>query len=239
MGYRKVSTGGELFMLQTLFTKVVLHTKLFISGVLLFVSAHLGIPSNRPTSIPTEKITLDETGSSNNVTTPNPTKTPNTQKQTVQPTPTRKSTALPVSTTLIFTSTSTPVPTPSYNDLHCPKIIEINDSLGNISNRSTGWNGITGSFKRGETSQLRLTVTIQDPQNLPVFYRFDSLGLENSDQRSVTTKDWSQDNFVDISVTNAIPGTRRYIAVTADNRDGYSCYGSYDLYESAWYEVFP
>lgn len=233
MGYRKVSTGGELFMLQTLFTKVVLHTKLFISGALLFVSAHLGIPSDRPTSVPTEKITIDETSLSNNVATPNLTKTPNTQKQTVQPTPTRKSTTLPIGTTSTFSAIPTLIPTPSYNDLHCPKIIRIEDNLGNSSQT----NMLSGTIKKSDTRQLTVKITANDPQDLVLSYQYSSAGLINENS---TIKDWSREDTYTLNIEMANVGTNKVLFYSIDNQDRFSCAGDYtDIHGSFNYTIIP
>lgn len=125
-------------------------------------------------------------------------------------------------------------PTPSYNKLHCPKLVKVED---NISQSTT--DNMYNSFKKGNTNKISLKVQVEDPQNLPLYYRFYSLGLVNSDKNSVTIKDWSLENFVDVDVTNAIPGTNRYISVEVDNRDGYSCRGSIDLQFAVFYDITP
>ncbi len=222
-------------MIKLILAKLVLHTKLLISGFLLTVSSVLGIAQDNDiaqlNSLPKEIVVANSIKPTENAVVKN-SDIPTPIYPSITPPSSRKATEIP-NITSIMISTPKPTPTPSYNDMHCPKIIRVQDSLGNNSN------DINGLFKRGEISSLRLTVTAEDPKGLPLYYRFDSLGIENTDQRSITSKDWSQDNFIDINTANVILGTKRYISVSIDNRDGYSCYGSHDLYTTAFYDVVP
>ncbi len=112
----------------------------------------------------------------------------------------------------------TPSPTPSYNDLHCPKILNVEDSLGNKSTNSD----IRSTFKKGEVNSLTVKITASDPQNLPLYFQFlpdANLGAD--------MKDWSKDSSFTMNISNATPGSYRGIWIRVDNQDGYGCIGAY------------
>lgn len=149
-----------------------------------------------------------------------PTKTPTPQKN--NPTPT--STLIP-STSL--------TPTLSYTDLHCPRVAKIEDSLGNNSQSKN----LFTTFKKGEVNVLTVKITATDPQNLPLYYQYESASLIDGNS---TIKDWSKDVSYSIDVTNAMPGINRILYFSIDNQDNFSCAGDYtDIHGSFNYTVTP
>lgn len=129
--------------------------------------------------------------------------------------------------------TNQPTPTPSYNDLHCPKVIKIEDNLGNTSTT----NMLKGTFAKGSIALLTVKITSTDPQNLQLYYQYGSAGLIDGNS---TIKDWSKDSVYAIDVSNAMPGASRVLSYSIDNQDGYSCAGDYtDIHGQFNYDVTP
>ena len=125
------------------------------------------------------------------------------------------------------------VETPSYTDLHCPKVVSIEDSLGNTANSRY----LRGTFKKGDVKNITVTISASDPQNLPLYYQYSSAGLIDGNS---TIKDWSGDRSYSIDVTNAILGTNRILFFGIDNQDKFSCAGDYmDIHGSFTYTVTP
>lgn len=60
-----------------------------------------------------------------------------------------------------------PILASEYSELHCPNIIKVEDSLGNV-----GINSIYGSFIKGTVDTITVNITATDPQGLPLHYQF-------------------------------------------------------------------
>lgn len=139
----------------------------------------------------------------------------------------------PVTTAVVPTSVI-PTPTLSYNDLHCPKVIRIEDNLGNTS---TGAD-LNGTFKKGSINLLTVKVTATDPQNLLPYFQYQYTNFVEN--RSKIGADWSQNNSFTYDVTDAVPGVSKIISVYIDNQDGYRCSGGdYDVAVYFNYTITP
>lgn len=126
-----------------------------------------------------------------------------------------------------------PSPTPSYEDLHCPKVVKIEDSLGNQS--TTGQ--IHGTFKKGDISSLTFTITATDPQGLPLYYEY---GYTHFVDANPIPGYESQNNSFTLDVTKAYVGANRWLAARVNNKDGYGCSGAYyDIPANFYYDVMP
>lgn len=150
-----------------------------------------------------------------------------------------KKESLPIATPTVATFMQTlPVAAPpqtlSYNDLHCPKVIKIEDNLGNTS---TGAD-LSGAFKKGSVNLLTVKITATDPQNLLPYFQYQYTNfIEN---RSKIGADWSQNNSFTYDVTDAVPGVSKIISVYIDNQDGYRCSGgNYDVAAYFNYTITP
>jgi len=73
--------------------------------------------------------------------------------------------------TIIFLAITIFYPSPTlaseYTELHCPKIIKVEDSMGNV-----GTDGISSSFIKGMVSTITVKITATDPQGLLLHYQF-------------------------------------------------------------------
>lgn len=134
----------------------------------------------------------------------------------------------------IIIPTSTPTPIPSYSDLHCPKVVLIEDNLGNTS--TGGY--LSGTFKKGSINSLTVKVTATDPQSLQPYFQYQYTNfIEN---RSKIGADWSQNNSFTYDVTDAVPGVSKIISVYIDNQDRYRCSGGdYDVAVYFNYTIIP
>ena len=110
-------------------------------------------------------------------------------------------------------------PEASYKDLHCPRIILLEDSLGN---KGSYENQINATFKKGTIDKLTLKITAIDPQGKTVYYKHrwgDLSQLRPEDSK------WTTNNTFSIDVTNANLGSSPE-NISISNQDGYPCNGS-------------
>jgi tetratricopeptide (TPR) repeat protein len=164
----------------------------------------------------------------------------NTSTNQPKPSNTIAKAQTPIPTPIPFTSptfppTPTPAP-PTYNDLHCPKIVNIQDSLGNSSTTFV----LRGTFKKGSISSITLKANITDPNNLPLRYQF--YWLNNLNQSYSAFGTWQTDNTytIDLSDPSKVSvGSSRNVLVYIDNQDGYDCSVSYDGVLDFVYDITP
>jgi len=132
----------------------------------------------------------------------------------------------------------TPTPAPTYEDLHCPTIIGVKDSLGNTS-KSGNW-----TFKKGEVSTITLTVEASDPQNLPLYYRYQLLYsgtlMYNSDGQAVSSlNDVNYNSIVIKNVENTPAGVFTMAVYGINNKDNFLCPIESNLAGSFRYTILP
>ncbi|MDP3882765.1 MAG: hypothetical protein Q8Q48_01785 [Candidatus Staskawiczbacteria bacterium] len=118
-----------------------------------------------------------------------------------------------------------------YNELHCPKIIQVEDSLGNV-----GTNNIRGSFIKGVVNTITFKIIAVDPKQLALHYQF---LFDDITGDSMDNIDWTTSNTATINTTNAYLGPR-HVTIRVDNQDDYGCIGAYyDTQAYLQYEVYP
>lgn len=117
----------------------------------------------------------------------------------------------------------------SYEELHCPKIIMVKDSIGN-----TGKSGINGTFRKGSITTLTIEIVAADPQSLPLYFFYTGFFAQEK-----ASTEYTQQTKYTIDVTNAYLGPRS-TWIRVDNKDGYSCIGAdYDTQAYFQYTVTP
>ena len=127
-----------------------------------------------------------------------------------------------------------PILASEYSELHCPTIIKVEDSLGNVYNGS----GIQGSFIKGSVNTITVKITATDPQGLPLHYQFLFGGWMKVDGTEMTN--WVTENTTTLDVSNANAGANQSNWIRVDNQDGYGCIGAYyDTQAHFMYDVYP
>ncbi|XOB46621.1 MAG: hypothetical protein ACKKMV_00340 [Candidatus Nealsonbacteria bacterium] len=126
-------------------------------------------------------------------------------------------------------------PTMNYRGLHCPKIIKVEDSLGNVFTNAE-YGSKHGAFRKGSIDTLTITVTATDPQGLPLYYMFQIAELIPSSFRT----EWSRENTYTLPVSDVIVAANRTIWLYIDNRDGYGCLtADFDATLPFGYDIMP
>lgn len=202
------------------------------------------------TPTPDKKIIKNENSNQNNSVLNTPTSNPEIKQEakyiinTSSPTPTQTPTPLkPVATIvpqiIIPTNTPTPTrvpsPTPalSYKDSHCPKIIKIEDSFGNVSNTIDGLSFFNGSYLE-DVKQITITIYATDPQNLPLYYQYGIGNNQAARTGNLTDNNWIKDNKITVDASpiwgcSINPQTgcgTKNISYSVDNQAGYNCSAS-------------
>ncbi|MCX6753490.1 MAG: hypothetical protein NTV03_00295 [Candidatus Nomurabacteria bacterium] len=128
-----------------------------------------------------------------------------------------------------------PIFASEYSESHCPKIIKVEDSLGNVG---VNGNGIKGSFIKGTVNTITVKITATDPQGLPLYYQFLFGYWMKVDGTEMTN--WVTENTTTLDVSNANIGANQSNWIRIDNQDGYGCLGAYyDTQANFMYEVYP
>lgn len=250
----QVIAGGELFMLNFLkgiaifFTTITIsisglfiHSKPVVKSVLLptptVITSISPTPKKLVPSLGNQIITNENNNQYNSVTS---TPTPSSDlKQKTESTPTPTSPKEVITTTSpIIIPTSTPIPTPtpsptptlSYNDLHCPKIIKIEDSLGNVAfANSSNSNSLQAMYSQSTVQDITITISATDPQNLPLSYQYGSDAYAGPvGSLNLTDQQWIKDNHMTyhVGVLSGVTTTTHrtwHFTYRVDNQDGYNC----------------
>lgn len=134
----------------------------------------------------------------------------------------------------LATSTPTPsIPTPSYEQLHCPSVTQIRDNLGNVGH------GISHVFNGNPPSTITLEIDVKDPQSRPILFwwgtNFPSADLNHSEKTN------SNSITIDFTTPRVGPPDNQ-IYIHFQNDDDYNCAG--EMYGSdggavATYRVYP
>ena len=124
----------------------------------------------------------------------------------------------------------------TYQELHCPKIVRVEDSLGNIGETS-----VSGVFQKGDIDSIVISVTAIDPQGLPLYFAF-LPDINLAPGPIFGGGDWIEnattENSATIFVTEANVGANRHMWVRVWNQDDYSCIGAnYDTQAYFNYDV--
>ncbi len=186
--------------------------------------------SIKPTVVPTviQNVSAQNRGQervkSTDIIANTPTQTPTTRQAEVkvipsQSTPTSTPTLIPTPTTVL-----------SFRDTHCPKVVKIEDSLGNVAYANpVNSNSLYATYSQSNVQQITVTVYATDPQNLPLYYQFGSDAYGGpTGSLNLTDQVWNKDNSITYHVgelSGVTENTHRtwHLAYRVDNQDGYNC----------------
>lgn len=147
------------------------------------------------------------------------------------------------SATMVFSSL--PILASEYSESHCPKIIKVEDNLGNVriyneTSYSSSYDIFDLSFVKGTASTLSMKITAIDPKNLPLRYLLDLNDFGEAGNNEITDfHNWTTDNTFTIDVSKTALGPRNF-RILIDNQDEYGCAtNEFDTMVWSHYEVVP
>ena len=138
---------------------------------------------------------------------------------------------------VVDTQDAAPTQPPTYKELHCPQIMMIKDSLGNVGRHPFQGFGIRGEFTKGMVDTITLEITATDPQGFPVYFKHS------------TPADWSSEPLGNVlsledaytfDVSNSSAGVH-IVTVEIDNRDDFNCQAGResDAVRQLEYSIYP
>lgn len=121
----------------------------------------------------------------------------------------------------------------SYNDLHCPKVVRLEDNQGNVSN--PGLNYLKGTLVASEIDTLEVRVIAEDPNGDTLQFRFSPSSFSKNNPN---LNPWGTNNTYSVLGENLLIGGNRTLFVSMDDGDDYSCIGAnYDVAIKFTYDI--